>query len=57
MNVHVYHVGSPNPAVIENADFRTYDEGGSQHLIVHRGGEILAIFAETKWSAAVKYNA
>jgi|SwirhisoilCB2_FD_contig_31_6187251_length_310_multi_1_in_0_out_0_2 hypothetical protein len=47
-DVRVTHIGGVS--LIENADFRT-DEGD---LIVFRSGEIVAQFAASKWSAAIK---
>lgn len=51
MNVHVYHVGSPHPTILADADFHTEGEGD---LIVNRDAEMLAKFPHGKWSAAIK---
>ena len=56
-NVQVFHVGSSTPMLIPDADFRTEGDGGDQHLVVHRGGEVVAQFPATKWSAVLKLEA
>jgi hypothetical protein len=52
-NVTVYHVGSPTPMVIPNADFRT-EGGGGDLLVIVRGTEVVARFPAGKWSAVAK---
>lgn len=56
-NVQVFHVGSPSPMTVPDADFRTEGDGGDQFLIVHRGPEVLAQFPAGKWSAVIKIDA
>lgn len=51
MQVHVHHVGSSSPTTIDATDF-SVDEVGN--LYVQQGDTVVAQFAPTKWSAALK---
>ncbi len=50
-HVQVFHVGSPNPTVLPNADFYCDPSGD---LTVSRGDDTVAQFPAGKWSAVIK---
>jgi hypothetical protein len=52
--INVWHVGTTAPALIQADSFLIENDG---HLTLREGQQVVARFAPTKWSAAIKSHA